>query len=301
MARIEIQQDKDYVFSWSFYDKNIQQVPVEGTVTVTKPGGTELVASTAVSIETDGEIKYTLSSDYTTTVDENYRVELVYKVGDVWYRPFYLFDIVKTPLQNTVRDEDLFYHIGELRTQIKPIMIETTSTGTKSTLISTELKSFNIDFKGGMCEIFIDDTTTHQAEITNWEEALNKITFTPAYTANIASSDKVRIRASYQRFIDEAWNNFVMRDIRSRIGLAARFIDTTVARNLVVFKTLQFISFSKVESVDDIWDIRAKKFEQDYKDEYVKLRQPVDYDDDGSIDSEENASRPSFLNRSIIR
>lgn len=301
MARIEIQKDQPYTFSWSFYDKNIMQVPGSGTVTVTNPGGTELVASTAVSIETNGEIRYTLAAANTSTVDENYRIELVYRVGDVYYRPFYLFDIVRTPLQNTVRDEDLFYHVGELRTQIKPNMITTTSAGTSSTFISTGLRPLNIDFTGGHCEIFIDDTTTHSAEITDWQEALNQITFTPNYTAIIGSGLQVRIRSSYQRFIDRAFERFVSRDVRDRIGLKARFVDTTALDNLTVFKTLELICFSKVEDTDDIWDIRTKKFEKMYKDEYVKLREPVDYDDDGSIDSDENASRPSFINKGIVR
>ncbi len=299
--RIEIQTDKDFTFEFTFFDKNIQDVPVSGTIVVSNPGGTDLVAETAVSIEADGTIKYTLLATNTGAVDENYRIQLEYKVGDVFFRPFYLFDIVQTPIQNTVRDENLFTRVGELRTKQTAFVKETTSIGTTSTLFSTELTELNQDFKGGRVEISISDTITHFAEITLWESDAQRITFTPAYTSAIASGRTIRIRPSYQLEIDEAFNEIVSRDIRSRVGVAARFIDTDVMRNMTIFKALEIICFAKVEEPDDKWDVRAKKFEREYKAEYIKLKEPVDYDEDGQIDQTENADRPNALNKSINR
>ncbi len=277
-------------------------MPVSGTITVYKPGGnTELVSSTAVSIETDGEIKYTLSAANTATVDKNYKIELTYQVDDTVYRPFYLFSIVETPLINTVRDEDLFHYVPELRNKITPNVIETTSIGTTSTLISTELTAYNLDFKGGYTTIYIDDTTEHKAEITAWVPETSTITFTPGYTANIASGLKAQIRASYQRFIDEAYQDHVYRDIRNRVPLAAGYIDTTVTDNLTKYKALEIICFGKVEEIDDKWDMRAKHFSSIYSKEYGKLNEAYDYNEDGDIDHSENESKPNFLNRGITR
>jgi hypothetical protein len=141
--KIEIQKSTSYTFEWSFFDMNIQEIPVSGTITIYKPGGnTELVSSTAVAIETDGTIKYTLSADNAGTIDKNYKIALTYQVGDVIKRPFYLFDIVETPLQNTVRDEDLFKYVGELRDKTFNQVIETTSTGTTTTFISRHHHSY---------------------------------------------------------------------------------------------------------------------------------------------------------------
>jgi len=171
MARIEIQQDQDYTFTWSFYDKNIQEIPSSGTIKVYKPGGGTLVDTTAVSIDTAGIISYTLLAANTGTVDYNYRIELTYIVNGITYRPFYLFDIAKTPLQNTVRDEDLFNYVKELRGKTKYYSKETTDNGTTTTLISNEIKSLNIDFKGGMIDIYPNDTTVHHAEVTDWDSS----------------------------------------------------------------------------------------------------------------------------------
>ncbi len=298
---IEIEKDQDHTFSWTFFDKNIQKVPTSGNITVTKPGGSELVANTTVSIETDGEIRFTLGSANTSTIDSNYKIQLEYQVGDEKFRQFYLFDVVATPLVNTVRDEDLFLYVKELRDKNTPFVKETTAAGTTSTLISDELNSLNIDFTGGSVEVFTDDTTTHNAEITNWEKDLSRITFSPIDSVATTSGSRFRIRASYQRFIDEAYENIVSRDIRNRIKLKARFIDTLITRNMTIFKTLEIVCFSESEELDDKWNIRAKEFKLKYKEEYVKLSEPVDYNDDGTISHREDLDRPSFMNKGFKR
>lgn len=299
---LEIQKSQSYTFEWSFYDSNIKEIPVDGSISVYKPGGsTKLVDSDAVSIETDGTIKYTLSASNTATVDKNYKIELVYQVNDVVKRPFYLFSIVETPLINTVRDEDLFKYVPELRDKITPNVVETTDTGTTTTFKSTELNYLNLDFKGGMCEIYIDSTTQHNAEIQSWNKDTSTVTFTPSYISNIGSGLKVAIRASFQRFIDEAYGSHVYRDIRNRVPLAAGYIDSTVTDNLTIFKALEIICFGRVEEVDDKWYVRAKKFQELYGKEYTKLNEAYDYDEDGDIDAYENKNKPSFMNRIVTR
>jgi hypothetical protein len=222
-------------------------------------------------------------------------------VGDVQKTMFYLFDIVATPLQDTTRDEDLFKYVSELRSRYTPYVKETTALGTTTSFVSKELEPLNINFKGGAVDIYIDDTTVHSAEVTNWEPSLYRCTFEPSYTSSIASGLRFRIRPSYQDFIDEAYTNIVSRDIRNKIGLKARFIDTTVTRNLTIYKTLEIICFSNSDEENDKWDLRAKKFAQMYKDELTKLIAPVDVDDDGNISDEENENKPSSMNRSIRR
>jgi len=298
----EIEQSQPYTFEWSFYDNNIKETPVSGTINVYKPGGTtKLVDDQPVAIETDGTIKYTLSATDTATCDKNYKIELEYQVGDELFRPYYLFSIVKTPLINNVRDEDLFQYVPELRDKLTPNVIETTSAGTTSTLISTYLNPLNLDFKGGYITIYIDETTEHNAEIQSWDSETSTVTFSPTYPSSIASGLKVQIRASYQRFINEAYENHVYRDIRNRVPLLAGYIDSTVTDNLTVYKTLEIICFGKVEEVDDKWDMRASKFADKYGKEYIKLNEAYDYNEDGDIDISENESKPNFMNRGIVR
>jgi hypothetical protein len=299
---LEIQKSQSYTFEWSFFDRNIQEIPVTGSISVYKPGGsTKLVDNASVAIETGGTMKYTLDSSLTTTVDKNYKIELSYQVGDVVTRPFYLFNIVETPLINSVRDEDLFLYVPELRDKANTTVIETTSTGSTITFISKELNYLNTDFKGGLCEIFIDNTTQHNAEIQDWDKATSTITFSPSYSTNIASGLKVSIRSSYQDIINESYNRHVYRDIRNRVPLASGFIDSTVTDNMTIFKTLEIISMGRVEETDDKWDIRRKEFADMYGKEYGKLNEAYDYDEDGTIDPSEQDNKPSFINRTLTR
>jgi hypothetical protein len=300
---LEIQRNQQYTFEWSFFDKNIKEVPVEGTISIYKPGSSTdtIVDNQAVSIETDGTIKYTLSSSLTDTLDKNYKIELAYQVGDVVKRPFYLFTIVETPLQNTVRDEDLFQHIPELRDKMSTNVVETTTAGTTTSFISKELRYLNLDVKGGICEIYIDDTTQHNAEIQTWDKETFTATFYPAYTSAIPNCVKVAIRASFQRYINDAYDNFVYRDIRNRVPLAAGYIDSTVIDNLTVFKALDMICFGRVEETDDKWHIRSKMFKEMYGKEFVKLNEAYDYNEDGDINPVENENKPNLFNRGLRR
>ena len=300
---LEIQKNQQYTFEWSFYDQNIKELPVDGTITIYKPGSTsnKLVDNEPVAIETDGTIKYTMTTGQTGTVDKNYKIELVYQVGDTVSRPFYLFSIVETPLINNVRDEDLFQHVPELRDKATTNIVETTSVGSTTSFISREINYLNLDIKGGVAEIYIDDTTQHNAEIQSWNSSTSIATFSPSYMSSIGSGLKVALRASFQRYIDDAYSRFVYRDIRNRVPLAAGFIDSTVTDNLTIFKALELICFGRIEEDGDKWSIRAKMFDDQYGKEYIKLKEAYDYDEDGTIDTSEDKNKPSFMNRGITR
>ncbi len=298
---LEIQKSKDHTFTWSFYDHNVQEIPVTGTVTVYDNGGAEVVASTAVAIETDGEIKYTLLAANTGTCARNFKIELFYQVGDVKKYPFYLYDVVETPLLNEVRDEDLFTHLPSLRTIVKQTVEETTAAGTTTTFISRDLCSRDVDYKGGFVTIYLDDTTTHDARITAYDKTNGQVTFTPAYTSSIGADLKFTIRSSYQEQIDEAYNSFVHRDIRNKVGLAAGYIDTTITRNMTMFKALAMICNAKAEESEDVWDMRATKYADKYNDEYSKLQAAYDTNEDGSISDTEDRERPSWSTTEITR
>ena len=298
----EIQKGQNYTFEWEFYNKNIQEVPVSGTISVYSPGSsTAIVDGDAVSVETDGTIKYTLLGTLIDTCDKNYKIELTYQVGDVITRPFYLFTVVETPLVNQVRDEDIFHYAPDLRDKVASNVIETTSEGSTTTFISTEMKPLNIDFKGGYAEIYIDDTTVHDVEITAYDSETGTATFTPAYGSAIATAKRVSLRSSYQRYIDDAFEQFVYRDIRNKVPLSSGYIDSTVTDNLTIFKALEIICFGLSEDDNDKWDRRANKFTQSYKDEYVKLNEAYDINEDGTIDGDENANRPNFTSVGIVR
>jgi hypothetical protein len=297
----EIQVDIDHVFTFDIFDKNIQTVPASGTITIQNNSGTDVVAETAVAVATDGTMSYTFSASDNDALDVNYKITLKWVESGTTKYKYFLFDVVRTPLVNEVRDDDLYPHIEELRTKIKPIVSQTTASGTTTTFKSTRLKADDRSFKGGYVEIYITNTIVHEAIVTAHTAGDDTVTFSPAYTSSIASGLTYRIRPSYQQKIDEAFDNFVYREIRNKMGIAARYIDTQVTRNMVVFKTLAMICLQSIKEDGDRWSIRYNHFEQMYKDEYSRLKEPYDENGDGNISTTEDKDRPCYSTTSIIR
>jgi WD40 repeat protein len=205
----EIQLDQDYVFTFDLYSYNIQTVPASGTIIIVDNSGASVVAETAVSISTSGTISYTFLAAANDTLGENFKITLKWVENGVDNFIYYLFDVVRTPLVNTVRDEDLFRHLRDLRDKVLELTSETTATGTVNTLKCTRLSADNRSFLGGFVEIYINDTTRHEGIITSHTARAETVTFSPSYTVAIDSGLTIRLRTSYQDKINEAYEHFL--------------------------------------------------------------------------------------------
>lgn len=298
----EIQVDKAKTFTWRFYSNGIQLIPSAAKITISNKNGTVIVDAASGTIDAEGTITYAFSAVLNNTDDINFKAEVKYTVSSVDYYYWELFDVVYTPLTNNVRDEDLFKYVGELRGKIFEDLISTTSTGTTTTAVSTDLKSDKRDWTGGFCEIYISQAITHEALITGYAKSTGTITFTPAYTSAIASGLKVRLRTSYQEFIDEAFNEHVIQDVRGKVEVAAKYIDVNVVRKMTIFKALEIICLGRIEIENDKWALRVAKFEEMYSKQYAKLsNEPADNDLDGDISDTENKEKPNYWARDITR
>ena len=296
---LEIRKSTAYTFTWDFFEYDIQEVPSTGTITIYKKTGAELVSETSVSIDSVGQIAYTISATDTATVDINYKIQLKYRIGDLYYYKHYLFDIVECPIVNVVKDSDLFELVPELRNDITEVTMETTAAGSTSTLVCSKLANDERNYKGGRIEIFISDTIVHPAKITN--HVSNTLTFSPAYSSAIGNSTVFKIRPSFQYIIDRAFNDYVWRDVRNKVPAASGYIDTDVLKNLTVYKALELYCVGSVEIADDKWDLRYNRFKEDYQAEYLKLKEPYDISEDGNISDKEDDNRPNYTSVSILR
>jgi hypothetical protein len=59
------------------------------------------------------------------------------------------------------------------------------------------------------------------------------------------------------------------------------------------YKALEIICASEVESENDKWDLRSKRFSNLYRDQLGRIAAPVDIDQDGNISVIENESKQS--------
>lgn len=296
----EIQVDKDFTFTFKFYDLGVQSVPSSATVSIFNNSGTSLQTG-AGTIDSDGTITFIFLEANNDDDERNFKVQVEYVVSTVTKFHFELFDVVVTPLTNNVRDEDLFVYMESLRGTLFTADFLTSSDGTTSTLISTDFLKDQRDWKGGLVQIFISNTITHEARITAFSRSTNTITFTPAYIAVIAMTKEFRIRDSYQTIINKAYDQHVVQDIRNKVGVAAGYIDGNVVTNMITFKALRMICAGRVEDEGDKWALLRDDNDGLYKDEYSKLKEPFDTDEDGNIDGREDVERPNMGSRSVIR
>jgi len=300
----EYQEAKAINFSFSYYEKGLQIVPTSATITIYDNGGGATLAATAMTVSAAGTLTYTLALA-SVVKKKNYRVDIAYIYNTVTYNQSYLYDVVSVPLRCQVSDDDLFIYVNELRNNVKELSQRTTALGTTSTLTAYGLTTDKRDYKGGYIDIFIETSDTasviHKARITAYDTATGTMTFTPAYTAAIASGTTITIRPSFQTIIDTAFNSHVIKDIRNKVGIAGGYIDSTITNNMTIYKALEMYCFAQVESENDKWDVRQKNFRQNYVDELTKLSEPYDRDENGNISDSEDDMRPSFMNIGLTR
>lgn len=296
---LEIKKDKDYTFSLSLIEYNIQSIPDSGVVTIKDNSGSS-VSTGAVTVATDGTMSYTFLAADNNLQANNFSIEWALTTGTTVSYYNSLFDVVLMPLNNLVNDSDLFIHCKEMSEKAE-LVYSTTAEGTTTTLISNRFETSRIEWLGGSVRIYIDDSTTHDAKITAYNDVNNTITFSPEYTAVIPSGVSFKIRASYQSIIDEAFNNFVYRDIRNKLKRASGYLDDNVLRNLTIFKSLSIYAGGEYIEEGDKWWLRYNDYTKMYSQELELLKEPYDSNEDGSIDDREDDERPSFTSSSMVR
>lgn len=308
----EYQSGKQIVFEWDFYTYGIQDIPTSASISISNNSGTAVITSQPVVIDSTGTLSYTLAAGSVTEA-RNYRANLTYTVAGVEKNVAYLYDVVKYPLRNEVSDADLFIHLNELRDKIREKTASTTSTGGLNYLVCSSLKNDFKDYTGGFITISLtatDSTTVnHEAKIISWSQSTGTCTFSPSYTSTIASGTVFSIRPSFEPYILNAFNNFVLRDIRNKVyryntsltSVAGGYIDSTAVNTLTIFKTLELYCFSQVESENDKWDVRYKAYAKSYADEFAKMCEPFDKDNDGNISDTEDSYRPMSCNIGVSR
>jgi len=298
-VHLEIKKDKDFIFTLSLVEYNIKTVPDTCTVSICNNSGTA-VSSGSATVSTDGTISYTFPEADNDTQDSNFSINWNAVTGSTINYYNNLFDVVLMPVNNLVNDADLFLHCNELRDMSNRIYT-TTSEGSTTTLISNRFDTDSVEWKGGSICIYIDDSTTHDAKVTAYDDVSNTITFSPAYTSAIATNARFKIRSSYQRWIDEAFNNFVYRDIRNKLPYASGYLDDNALRNLTIYRTLVIIAGGEYNEEGDKWWLRLQSYTNGYNNELESLREPYDSNDDGSISDVEDDERPGFNTSTMVR
>lgn len=291
----EIEKNRDFTFLYTEYSNGISVTPSSATAVFYDNKGTEIQASTAAVLNGD-EMQFTLTGSNIASVGKNFKIEMSFTTDSAKTVAF-LFDVVNIPIQNVVRDEDLFEYVKDLRTGREKSSEITSATTT--TFVDTRLGVDGRDWKGGR-GTFLADTGNTDFKVTAYTQSTSTITYNPATSVAPAVGSKYIIRMSYQDQIDIAFAQVLLK-IRGRVGLAAGYIDTNVFNTLVVYKCLEQICLNSIEESGDKWEIRKEYYQQCYLTELNNFFEAYDNNEDGNIDDEEDKDRPTFASISNTR
>lgn len=294
----EIQVDKDYTFTWKFYEYGIQIVPTSASITVYNNSGTSISTGTG-SVGADGTVTYTLSAADNDTVGEYFKVVCTYTYNSITTTIAELFDVTNYPLVCYIHDDDLYPYMPELREYSYEHNGISDSVGSTTTLVDSRLRADRRNYKGGRISIFLSSTSTIDGLITDYSTTTGTITFSPVSTSSVGSGVRYSIRQSYSDVIDTAFDD-VRSILRNKVSVAGRYIDSTVTSKATLFRALSIIAMRMRIDANDKYDLLYKDFITEFNGIIKSIYEAIDRDDDGDIDDTEIESIPTFSSIGVI-
>lgn len=290
---MNLEAKKDSVHSFSFpnnvfgSERRLKNLPVaitSATIKIDKPGGTEILAATAMAISVD---TYSATYSWNSTgqdVGENYAVTFTIN-GTVYVR---FMDIYNYPFLHTVCDDDLFAIDQTLKDSTWHVSGKATS-GTTATLVDTNRIEDDGKFNGGMIDLFYDDAIVRR-DITSFVKTTKTITFTPVVSVAVSAGLGYAARESFQASIDTAADEVQERftQIEKRAYL---LIDHSQTKKPIIYKTLANYWRQKVKEKDDEYDLRYKYYLEEYENYFTNTIWKYDTDWNALIDDDETAMR----------
>ena len=166
---------------------------------------------------------------------------------------------------------------------------EKADSGTTSTLACTRLKNMldeeivgaTISFVSGANK-GIDDV------ITSYTDATGTLGFATQTEAITNSTVFAVILKNYTSYIERA-EDIISNDMRNKGKDISLYLTTSQLKELHLLKTLELICLAKRQdaSLDDVFHINYEMFASKYNLEMDTLKADYDYDEDGTIDTDE--------------
>jgi len=291
----EIRVSTAEILTFEYWENDVKLIPTGANIIILDKTGTEILASTACSIDAAGTVTYTILSTLITEVDINFRAEVIATIAAAEKITYLLFDVVKTPIESIISDEDLYGFVDSLRDSAETISSKSTATGTTSTLIDkSKLTQVDDYWNGGRLEINQSDVIKY-AKVTDFVSTTSTITFSPVLASLVATDTTYRLRSSYQQKIDEAFQILKL-EVRNRKELISGFIDSYAFRLPHIYKTIALACMGKKDDVDDKWSIWQAEFNLMYDNWIKQFNAGYDTDGDGSIADDETGQSVNSVN-----
>ena len=108
-----------YPIEVKLYSAGVQVKPSAAAIVIKDPDGTEILASTAMTVNgTTGTMTYSLAAAKTADLWENAVMEISYTISTVVHKVTFFFDVVLNALTCNVTDDDLKAYFPQLADEI---------------------------------------------------------------------------------------------------------------------------------------------------------------------------------------
>lgn len=284
----ECLKDVASTISFTPYINNQPAVSSSATITILRPGGETLVASTAATVNgTTGLISYQISAANTATLGENYVANWTFTVSGVVYYQKQLFDVVKSILSIPIIDSDLTQEQTDIMGKNESFSGAVDS-ATTTTIVDDELKSFADDYwNGGICETTLSSSASKQVRnITDFAQSTGTVTVGVAFGTTPTSSYRYILRRGFQHKIRRAFEE-IRFEIFSRGNRCALILESSELKIPMIKKSLALICSDYMKEPGDKWEILSKKYESEYQNYMSKLVLQYDTDESGYISGSE--------------
>lgn len=264
-------------------ENNIDLIPTSATITIYSPNSSaELVSAQAMTIGSDGLLSYALTAENNELIDENYQADITYVLnGNTEFLAPVFYDVVNSILTSVITDDDVVKELPQI-TEKGYKEFGTATSGSTTTIVNGDLQRFTDGYwTGGLAESL---TQGEKREITGFVQSTGAVT-TEAFTAT-AATDKYMLTRSYTREIDRALDK-----IRDRIQQKGQYhaliLDSADLKEVHLMFTVAEICKSFVVSVDDVWDMFRKDYQEKADEMFRNFKFKYDEDEDGFIGSGE--------------
>lgn len=279
-------KDTTSTIRMSAYQSNVQVVPSAATIVIKDPSGSEVVASVAATVGSDGEMTYSIDSAILATLDLNYIAVWTFTVDGTVYEEKQLFDVVRSILSIPITDDDLYAELDSLRRQAYQ-KNGTASSATSTTLVdTTNLQEVDDFWNGGMIEIIGGTGVGQKRRISDFANSSSTVTVDDAWTTTPDSTSRFRIIRSYTKQIEATFEEF--EQLLVNLGRRpALIMESQEIKTPLTYLAIAKIAMDLSTDEGDKWDRISIKYEDKFNTIFNGLKLNYDTDESGSINSEE--------------
>lgn len=269
-------------FQTYIYENNRRIIPQSAFIGIFRPGGAELIATTAMLIGADGALSYSLSQNDNNALGINYKAVITYTYNSKTFYSTLFYDVVNSRLSKVVTDEDIIVELPQLKDNGWKIR-GTAQGGSTTAIVDNELKRYDDDyFTGGLaCSVDKDETRA----VIDFESAIGTVT-TEAFSSPIAANEKYILTRSFSKEIQRAFEKIDER--LSRLGRRPHLIlDPYDLREAHIYFSVAEVCKGLVTDNDNLWWQLWKDYEKKADEAFNQINIKYDYSEDGFISGAE--------------